>query len=72
MGNGIVLGNRIFQIMFRLMCRIAMMQLRVTLARLIWSYDIVLKNPKQEVPWYSHKAFAAGPLEVRLSKVVRD
>ena len=54
------------------MCRIAMMQLRVTLARLIWSYDITLKNPKEQVPWYSHRAFEAGPLEVRLKKIVRD
>jgi len=53
-------------------CRLAMMELRVTLAKLIWQYDIKLKTVRQEQPTFDHRALAAGQLEVRLSKVERD
>jgi hypothetical protein len=49
-----------------------MMEMRVTLAKLIWQYDIKLKTVGQEEPTFDHRALAAGQLEVRLSKVERD
>ena len=51
--------------------RLAMMETRVTFSKLIWGYDIALKNVKQKVPALEHRALASGPLEVRLKKVVR-
>lgn len=51
--------------------RLAMMEIRVTFSKLIWSYDITLKNVEQKVPALEHRALASGPLEVRLKKVVR-
>jgi hypothetical protein len=48
-----------------------MMEMRVTLARLIWEYDIRLEREGQEEPTFSHKELAAGKLEVRLNKVLR-
>lgn len=49
-----------------------MMEMRVTLSRLIWSYDITLKSVGQEVPTYHHLSLASGPLEVRLTRVERN
>ena len=53
-------------------CRLAMMEMRVTLAKLIWQYDVTLKTVGQEEPTFNHRAVAAGQLEVRLSKVERE
>ena len=50
---------------------LAMMELRVTLARLLWEFDIQLKDEGQEVPEYDHRSVSAGKLEVRLKKVER-
>jgi hypothetical protein len=49
-----------------------MMEMKVTLSRLIWTYDITLKSAGQEVPSYEHRYLASGPLEVRLRRVERD
>ena len=49
-----------------------MVEMRVTLARLIWHYDVKLKSAGQEVPIYDHLSIASGPLEVHLKKVERD
>jgi hypothetical protein len=52
--------------------RLAMMEMRVTLARLIWQYDISLKTEGQEEPAFFHRAVAAGQLEVRIRRVERS
>ena len=52
--------------------RLAMMEMKVTLSKLIWSYDITLKDFDQKVPELDHRALASGPLEVRLTRVERD
>lgn len=46
------------------------MAMRVTLCRLIWEFDISLKEG-QTVPEYDHKRLSAGHLEVYLKKVQR-
>lgn len=48
------------------------MEMRVTLARIIWHYDVELKSAGQEVPTYDHLSIASGQLEVRLNKVERN
>jgi len=53
-------------------CRLAMMEMRVTLARLVWQYDIRLKTEGQEEPAFFHRAVAAGQLEVRIRRVERS
>ena len=55
-----------------LICRLAMMEMRVTLAKLIWQFDVTLKTAGQEEPRFNHRAVAAGELEVRLRKVERS
>ncbi len=73
MVNGIVLENRTYSnLQGSDLCRLAMMEMRVTLSRLIWNYDISLKSVGQEVPTYEHRAVASGPLEVRLKRVERS
>jgi len=49
-----------------------MMEMRVTLAKLIWQFDVTLKTAGQEEPRFNHRAVAAGELEVRLRKVERS
>ena len=51
--------------------RLAMMEMRVTIARLLWEFDVQLKDEGQEVPLYDHKSISAGQLEVRLRWVER-
>ena len=51
--------------------RLAMMEMRVTLARLLWEFDVQLKDEGQEVPLYDHKSISAGKLEVRLKHIER-
>jgi cytochrome P450 len=57
---------------YELIFRLAMMEMRVTLSRLIWHYDVELKSAGQDVPTYDHLSLASGQLEVRLKKVERD
>ena len=52
--------------------RLALMEIRVVLAKLIWQYDIEPKDLGQGEPIYYHKALAAGQLEVRLINVRRN
>ncbi len=69
--SGDVLGNR-SHIPFK--CanrRLAMMVLRVTVAKLIWNYDICLKSVEQAEPIFDHKTLSAGRLEVRLKRMER-
>jgi hypothetical protein len=49
-----------------------MMEIRVTLSRLIWNYDMALASVGQPEPTYDHRAVSAGKLEVRLKRVKRD
>ena len=51
--------------------RLALMEMRIALANLIWHYDLSLK-PGQGVPRYFHRSLSAGRLEVCLKKVVRQ
>ena len=51
--------------------RLALMGMRVILTKLIWEYDVSLKEG-QDVPDYDHKCFMAGQLEVHLKKVQRN
>jgi hypothetical protein len=48
-----------------------MMEMRVTLARLLWEFEVHLKDEGQDVPVYDHKSLSAGKLEVRLERVER-
>jgi len=50
---------------------LALVQMRVTLARLIWNYDVTLKSSGQLEPIYDHRSISAGKLEVCLRKVER-
>lgn len=43
--------------------RLALMEMRLSLARLIWHFDFVLKEGQQE-PEYDHITIAAGKLLV--------
>lgn len=49
-----------------------MMEMRVTLAKLIWQYDIRVKTEGQAEPAFFHRQVAAGKLEVRISRVERS
>lgn len=51
--------------------RLAMMVLRVAVAKLIWNYDIWLKSVEQAEPIFDHKTVSAGRLEVRLKRMER-
>jgi hypothetical protein len=46
------------------------MEMRIVICRLIWWFDIALKEG-QGVPSYDHRALSSGPLEVRLTPVKR-
>jgi hypothetical protein len=46
--------------------RLALMELRVVLARLIWNFDISLKEVGQAEPTFDHRSVAAGKLWLRL------
>ena len=71
MGNGAVLVNRKPTLTMATEFRLALMEMRITLASLIWHYDLSLK-PGQGVPGYFHRSLSAGRLEVCLKKVVRQ
>lgn len=51
--------------------RLALLEMRVSLAKLIWNFDISFKDPDQAEPSYDHNALAAGELPLRLVKVIR-
>jgi hypothetical protein len=60
---------------FLLVCvdiRLALMEMRVTLSKLIWHYDFTLKDVGQEVPAYNHLTISAGRLELRVKRVERE
>ena len=48
---------------------LASLMMRVTLSRLIVSYDFALKHDGQEVPAHRHLTLSSGPLELRLTRV---
>jgi hypothetical protein len=41
------------------------MEMRVSLAKLIWHYDIQLVDEGEEVPAFDHRNVSAGRLELR-------
>lgn len=45
--------------------RLALMEMKCTLARLIWHFDIALKEGQEE-PAYDHITISAGKLQVRV------
>ena len=45
------------------------MEMRVALARLIWNFDISLKEVGQAEPTFDHRSVAAGKLWIRLRDV---
>ena len=49
--------------------RLALLEMRVTLARLIWEYDVELNESGQVKPIYDHLSLSAGQWEVRLKRV---
>lgn len=69
MANGIVLGNRM-----SLSCviefRLALMEMRLTLSKLIWQYDMKLREGQGD-PGFFHRSLSAGPLEIHLTRVDR-
>jgi cytochrome P450 len=48
---------------------LAMMEMRVTLARLIWKFDLELKDIGQKEPEFHHKTLSAGSLMIRVKKL---
>ena len=46
------------------------MEMRITICRLVWMFDIKLREG-QGVPDLDHRALASGPLEVILTPVRR-
>ena len=46
---------------------LAMMEMRVTLTRLIWNFDLALKDGQEE-PTYDHKALSAGQLLLKVRR----
>lgn len=55
-----------------LIIRLALMEMRVTMAKLVWTYDISLNKEGQEIPSLDHRSVSAGKLEVRMTKVERN
>lgn len=53
-------------------CRLALMEMRVALSRLIWHCDFALKDVGQEVPIFDHRTFSAGQLELRVMRFERE
>ena len=47
--------------------RLAMMEMRITLARLLWQFDFELMHEQQGVPEHFHRSAASGPLELSVS-----
>ena len=70
--NGIVSENRIDVFEDSTDYRLAMMEMRLVITRLIWEFDLKLKDIGQEQPAYDHKSLSAGKLMVRVEKVKRD
>lgn len=48
------------------------MEMRVTFAKLIWSYDISLSEEGQEMPLYDHRSVSAGKFKVRVERIERN
>jgi hypothetical protein len=48
------------------------MEMRVALARLIWNFEISLKEVGQAEPTFDHRSVAAGKLWIRLWDVGTD
>ena len=47
-------------------CSLALLEMRIALARLVWHYDLSLVE--DEPPAYLHRSLAAGPLEVHMKE----
>jgi hypothetical protein len=45
---------------------LAMMEMRVTLTRLIWNFDLALKDGQE--PAYHHKSLSAGQLLLKVQR----
>jgi hypothetical protein len=50
---------------------LALLEMRVTLAKLVWHFDITLEEEGQTVPEYFHKQLASARFPVRVSPVPR-
>lgn len=73
MEDGAVSENRIYPLKLGisdLECRLALMTLRIALAKLVWTYDFELKEG-QGVPGYFHRSLSVGSLELKVKKVER-
>ena len=46
---------------------LAMMEMRVTLTRLMWNFDLALKDGQEE-PVYDHKSLSAGQLLLNVQR----
>ena len=49
-----------------------MMEMRITLAKLIWNYDLELAHEDQEEPTYDHRQISAGELKIRVKRAHRE
>ena len=68
MASGVVLENRSHAFRNYTNQSLAMMVIRVTIAKLIWNYDIGFNSTE---PLYDHKSMSAGKLDVTLKLVER-
>jgi len=48
---------------------LALLELRLVLTRLIWQFDMELKEKDQAVPLFNFASISAGPLEIRMSNI---
>lgn len=69
MASGVVLENRSRTFWNCANRSLAMMVIRVTIAKLIWNYDIGLNSSE---PLYDHKSLSAGKLDVSLKLFERE
>ena len=49
--------------------RLALMELRLVCCRLIWQFDMSLREKDQDVPAFHFTSISAGPLEIRVKPV---
>jgi len=70
--KGIVSENSKCAIFFHSDRSLALMEMRCTLARLIWHFDLSPKEDNQSEPFYDHIRISAGKLEILVKENTRE
>jgi len=66
MGNGDASASRTCLPFYEINCRLAMTEMRMSLARLIWQFDMELAEGQEE-PLYDHISICATKLVVKIA-----